>query len=87
MTIEFFDYIEKGWDPLSLNPCYNGMTIEWIKKQVVLFVKSLNPCYNGMTIEYSLVGHFIWPACLNPCYNGMTIEYSPIVRDTLTKPS
>ena len=37
----------------SLNPCYNGMTMEFEERFAYLVFKSLNPCYNGMTMEFS----------------------------------
>ena len=36
----------------SLNPCYNGMTMELKSSSKYGEVKNrLNPCYNGMTME------------------------------------
>ena len=41
----------------SLNPCYNGMTIEFgARRQGQDKGMGLNPCYNGMTIESMTVG-------------------------------
>ena len=37
---------------LSLNPCSNGMTIEYEVIYNVLLNDGLNPCSNGMTIEF-----------------------------------
>ena len=38
----------------SLNPCYNGMTMESAARLTMKIgsYKRLNPCYNGMTMEY-----------------------------------
>ncbi len=60
-----------------LNPCSNGMTIEFIVNLIEKNCqKGLNPCSNGMTIE-SWTAKKSWPpASLNPCSNGMTIEYT-----------
>ena len=35
----------------SLNPCYNGMTMEFLKVKSMNRISRLNPCYNGMTME------------------------------------
>ncbi len=37
---------------IRLNPCYNGMTMEYTKYTFYHEgATSLNPCYNGMTME------------------------------------
>ena len=59
----------------SLNPCYNGMTIELKEMGKREFWPSLNPCYNGMTIELDIRCLHLVSSGLNPCYNGMTIEH------------
>ncbi len=53
MTIEYDDNDE--WETvMSLNPCSNGMTIEYFSKINGCVGISLNPCSNGMTIESML---------------------------------
>ena len=37
---------------LSLNPCSNGMKIEFDEEQHVAYGLCLNPCSNGMKIEF-----------------------------------
>ena len=44
---------ENYWksEKFRLNPCCNGMTIEFFSAVVAGQKTSLNPCCNGMTIE------------------------------------
>ncbi len=60
---------------LRLNPCYNGMTMEFVCCPSSLEDYRLNPCYNGMTMEYLCRPQRSDTSRLNPCYNGMTMEY------------
>ena len=41
---------------VGLNPCSNGMTIEFeVGAAAYEHNKSLNPCSNGMTIEFNVL--------------------------------
>ena len=61
---------------MSLNPCCNGMKIEFNSLTCEGPQNCFNPCSNGMKIEYSTgTRRFRLGACLNPCSNGMKIEF------------
>ena len=76
MKIEF--YYDPYMDPhMSLNPCCNGMKIEYVAQLCEeRWQPSLKPCCNGMKIEYLkmevIYGNI---ESLNPCCNGMKIEF------------
>ncbi len=54
MTIEWAAQLGLSKSPNGLNPCSNGMTIEYSTRyRWRCHFGILNPCSNGMTIEFA----------------------------------